>query len=94
MPPALRRVLRPDQRYSISLAGWNDDLHPVLSKPLRACKPETVRVRFAGEAMCDDLNGYTHGALQSGKEAAAHYLHAQGKGPKPSDDPALSLCDF
>ena len=46
-------------------------------------------MRLAGEAMCDNLNGYTHGALLSGREAAERFLHAQGKGPKP-----LSLCNF
>lgn len=51
------------------------------------------RIQLAGEAMCDDLNGYTHGALQSGKEAAARYLHGQGKGPDPSTVGALSLCN-
>ena len=44
--------------------------------------------------MCDDLNGYTHGAYQIGKETAAAYLHAAGKGPNPKDIPALSMCDY
>ena len=67
----------------------------MLSAPIKdACGK--VRVRLAGEAMCDNLNGYTHGALQSGKEAAARVLHAmrQGQGPDPALDAALSLCDF
>lgn len=54
----------------------------------------TPKVRMAGEAMCDDLNGYTHGAYQIGKETAAAYLHAAGKGPNPKDIPALSMCDY
>jgi len=61
-------------------------------KPLKKGK-ETI-VRFAGEATCDNLDGYTHGALQSGKEAAAHYLHHAGKGPNPNNDPSLSLCGW
>lgn len=51
-------------------------------------------VQFAGEATCDNLNGYTHGALQSGKEAAARYLHEFEKGPNPEQDDALNLCNF
>lgn len=43
--------------YSISLVGWNDNDHDTLKAPLRACETDTVRVRLAGEAMCDDLNG-------------------------------------
>jgi monoamine oxidase len=78
--------------YSISLTGWDDDLHGLMARPLSACGE--VRVRLAGEAMCDDLNGYTHGAYQSGKENAARYLFAHGLGPDPALDGALSLCDF
>ena len=44
--------------------------------------------------MCDDLDGYTHGGYQSGKEVAAAYLHAAGKGPDPSQIDALSLCSW
>jgi hypothetical protein len=50
-------------------------------------------VRFGGEATCDELNGYTHGAMQSGVEEAAEYLFEMGLGPDPSTHPALSLCD-
>jgi len=60
--------------------------------PLKACK-KTV-VQFAGEATCDDLDGYTHGALQSGKEAAARYMYEVGKGPNPKHHDALSLCSW
>lgn len=63
----------------------------MLFAPLKAC--DKVRVRFAGEAACDELNGYTHGALQSGLEQAAEYLFEHGIGPDPSTLPALSLCD-
>jgi len=51
-------------------------------------------VQFAGEATCDMLDGYVHGALASGKQAAANYLHDIGKGPKPSSDDELYLCDW
>ena len=49
---------------------------------------------MAGEAMCDDMNGYTHGALAKGKEAAAHYLYHAGKGPNPKDDDTLTMCEW
>ena len=51
---------------------------------------------MAGECMCDDLNGYTHGALQMGKEAAAHYLyHAYPSAyPNPNKVPHLSMCGY
>jgi hypothetical protein len=80
--------------YSFALVGWNGNDHGTLQAPLRACETDTVRVRLAGEAMCDDLNGYTHGALQSGREAAAHYLHHYDGAPKPSEVPGLLLCDL
>jgi len=79
--------------YSISLTGWDDELHAQMARPLTACGGE-VRVRLAGEAMCDNLNGYTHGALQSGREAAAQFLFRHGLGPDPARDPAMSLCSF
>ena len=53
-----------------------------------------VRVRLAGEAMCDNLSGYTHGALQSGREAAAAYLFEAGKGPHPKHRDEFSLCNW
>jgi len=43
--------------------------------------------------MCDDLNGYTHGAYQTGVESAARYLFERGLGPDPAEDAALSLCN-
>lgn len=61
-------------------------------KPLKVNK-KTV-VQFAGEAACDQLDGYTHGALASGKQAAASYLYEHGLGPDPSSDDMLYLCDW
>jgi len=60
-------------------------------KPLKANKEKIVQ--FAGEAACDCMDGYTHGAMYSGIQAAANYVYQIGKGPKPSDDDSLSLCD-
>merc|ERR1711879_175943 len=76
--------------YSIREPGWRDKYIRALKRPLKACGKATVR--FSGEAMCDDLNGYTHGAYQAGKESAARYLFEAGKGPNPDNDDALSLC--
>jgi len=59
-------------------------------KPLKVNKQSVVQ--FSGEATCSNMNGYTHGALQAGREAAASYLYDAGKGPNPADDDALSLC--
>ena len=56
------------------------------------CCMKVKRVRFAGEAMCDDLSGFTHGGLQSGREVAADYLHQAGLGPNPNNKDDLSLC--
>ena len=47
-----------------------------------------------GEAMCDDLSGFTHGGRQSGMEVAARYLFEAGLGPNPNNDDKLSLCDW
>jgi hypothetical protein len=77
--------------YSISFAGWNDEHHKTLAQPILACN--RTLIQLAGEAMCDDLNGYTHGAFQSGRESAARFLHHQGKGPDPATIGALSLCN-
>jgi len=60
-------------------------------KPLAANNEDIVQ--FAGEATCACMDGYTHGAMYSGIQAAANYLHQIGKGPKPSTDDSLSLCD-
>ena len=51
-------------------------------------------VQFAGEATCSTMDGYTHGAMFSGIQAAATYLYQIGKGPDPASDDALSLCDW
>lgn len=56
-------------------------------------KKKTI-VSFAGEATCDNLDGYTHGALQSGKEAAALYLHEFENGPNPEKDDEFNLCNW
>jgi len=61
-------------------------------KPLKADKKSIVQ--FAGEATCDQLDGYTHGALQSGIEAAAIYLHEYHSGPNPEKHDELNLCNF
>lgn len=78
--------------YSVMEPGFRDKFIDAIKKPLKACG-KTV-VRFAGEATCDNLNGYTHGAYQTGKEAAAHFLHETGKGPNPDKDDKLSLCGW
>lgn len=61
-------------------------------KPLKHNK-KTI-VQFAGEATCDQLDGYVHGALQSGKEAAANYLHEFKGGPNPEKSDETNLCNF
>jgi len=61
-------------------------------KPLKADK-KTI-VQFAGEATCDQLDGYTHGALASGIGAAATYLHEYHGGPNPEKHDELNLCNF
>lgn len=61
-------------------------------KPLK--RDRKTIVQFAGEATCDNLDGYTHGALQSGKEAAAKYLHEFKNGPNPENKDELNLCSF
>merc|ERR1712151_101597 len=64
-------------------------------KPLTTgSKPNKQKiVQFAGEATCDCLDGYTHGALYSGIQTAANYVYQIGKGPNPSNDKTLSVCD-
>lgn len=59
-----------------------------------AKKAAMPRVFFAGEAMCGALNGFTHGALQSGIEVAARLLHERGLGPNPQHIDELSLCNW
>jgi len=77
--------------YSCGTVGWTDKDGKILLKPLKD-KDHKARVRFAGEAMCSNLAGYTHGGYQSGLEAAADYLYEVGKGPEPSSDDRLNLC--
>jgi len=62
------------------------------AKPLKNNR-KTI-VDFAGEATCDNLNGYTHGALASGKAAAARYLHEFENGPNPETNDDTNLCNF
>lgn len=78
--------------YTVMEPGWKDKFSQTIKKPLKACH-KTI-VRFAGEAMCDNMNGYTHGGYQTGKEAAARFLHEFHKGPNPNNDDKLSLCDW
>jgi len=61
-------------------------------KPLKVDKE--MIVQFAGEAACSMMDGYTHGAMYSGIQAAANYAYQIGKGPDPSTDDNLSLCDY
>jgi len=61
-------------------------------KPLKVSR-KTI-VQFAGEATCDQLDGYTHGAMASVVGAAASYLHEYKSGPNPESDDALNLCNF
>jgi polyamine oxidase len=78
--------------YSHHEPGWKYKFQKVLTTPLKACGKDVIR--FAGEAMCDNLNGYTHGGYQTGKESAARYLYGVGKGPDPDNDDQLSLCNW
>merc|ERR1711865_1228111 len=52
--------------YDAPGISWKD----TWKKPLTSGKKKHKKtiVQFAGEATCDNLDGYTHGALQSGKE--------------------------
>jgi monoamine oxidase len=78
--------------YSGIEPGFKDKFFETLTKPLKACGQ--ARIRFAGEAMCDNLSGFTHGARQSGLEVAARYLHSVGKGPNPDKKDSTSLCNW
>ena len=86
--------------YAGYLPGWKDIFIETLLTPLSAqgCTPGSPtgekRVRFSGEATCDDLDGFTHGGLQSGIETAAMYLYDTGKGPNPAHSVKTSLCYF
>jgi len=68
--------------YSGYGKGFDDDsFYSTMMKPVKVHKQ--ARIRFSGEAMCDDLSGFTHGAYQSGLEVAAQYLYSVNKGPNP-----------
>jgi monoamine oxidase len=79
--------------YSGYRANWKDKYMDILRTPLVAegCPGGTSgpRVRWAGEGVCDNFNGYTHGGLYSGRDVAANLLYDMGKGPKPS----ITFCD-
>jgi monoamine oxidase len=79
--------------YSGWAIGMKDKAFSQLIKPLKDSN-KNERVYFAGEAMCDDLSGFTHGARQSGREVVAKYLYSVGKGPNPSKTDHLNLCWF
>ena len=86
--------------YSGFAPGWKDKYYNTLLSPLKAhdCQSGGAkahsRVFWAGEAMCDDLTGFTHGARQSGIEAAAKILHQSFDGPNPANIDRLSMCDW
>merc|ERR1712070_889314 len=77
--------------YATATNGWTDKDGKILLRPLKD-KHHQARVRFAGEALCSNLGGFTHGAYQSGLEVAADYLYEIGKGPNPKNKDRLSLC--
>ena len=71
--------------YSTEELGFTDALFTAAFKPLAAPScPHSPRVWFAGEAACRAFNGYTHAALDSGRDTAMTVLHHLGLGPKPS----------
>jgi polyamine oxidase len=79
--------------YSEYRPGWKDSYMELLQTPLEATScpggKSEIRVRFAGEGVCSNMNGFTHGAMYSGKTVAGQLLHAEGKGPEP-----LDICNF
>ena len=82
--------------YSGYRPGWKDAYMKILQTPLAAegCSgaggASEPRVRWAGEGVCGNFNGYTHGAMYSGKEVAAKLLYDAGLGPQPKQQ----LCDW
>ena len=86
--------------YSGFAPGWKDRHYSTLLQPLSAkgCAGKGAkkhhRVYWAGEAMCNDLTGFTHGGRQSGIEAAAKVLFEAFGGRNPANSDALSLCDW
>ena len=71
-----QNCVQPSPQASADLQSWRrlGCLHCVQAQP-----SDEIRVRLAGEAMRDDLNGCTHGAYHAGKENAAKVLHKMGK---------------
>merc|ERR1712196_385815 len=72
--------------YSGWEPGWKGSMWKTLIEPatVKGCPPNLhganrplthMAVQFAGEAMCDNLGGYTHGAYISGREVVGNYLH-------------------
>jgi len=55
--------------YSTAKEGFTEHDYNQAIKPLRV--DDEKRVYFAGEHACQDLSGYTHGALIMGREVAA-----------------------
>jgi monoamine oxidase len=86
--------------YSGIKKGWSDSFYTTLTQSLKAtgCSggdgSTPTRVRFSGEAMCDEFSGFTQGAYQSGVEVAAAYLHDSYPTvhPNPKCVGALSQC--
>lgn len=78
--------------FSVMGTKWRPEANS-FKKPLTDCAGNP-RIHFAGEAMCSAFSGYTHGAMQSGKEVAAMYLYERGLGPNPDDDDSLCLCGW
>jgi len=75
-------------RYSGTGVTWSGKWKAALKQNKKSM------VQFAGESTCDMLDGYTHGALASGIQAAATYLHSVHKGPTPSKHDDLYLCSW
>merc|ERR1712000_65171 len=61
-----------------------NNFHKTMMKPVTVNKQ--ARIRFAGEAMCRNLAGFTHAGRQSGLEVTAQYLYSVNKGPNPDHD--------
>jgi len=78
--------------YSHFEPGRRPNFFKNMQQPLQACGKNVVR--FAGEGLCNDLSGYTHGGYQTGKESAARYLYETHRGPNPDDDDTLKLCNW
>ena len=64
--------------------------YETMMKPVKVNKQ--ARIRFAGEATCDDFAGWTRAGLQSRLEVTAQYSYSVNEGPNPDHDDSLSLC--